>query len=171
MTTLTLEDIEKKARRYSDVRSELTAEVTELEDVTREAKREYIPRIKKVLHRVKSAYELLKDAIDNNRELFTKPKSKTFHGIKTGLHKQKGKVTFDDSDKVVKLIKKKFPEKVDILISTKEKPSKDALQHLTVNELKSLGCEITDTTDVVLIKATDSDIDKLVDALLKDEED
>ena len=49
-----------------------------------------------------------------------------------------------------------------------ESPDKKMLAELPVNELKKLGCTVADTGDVVVIKPTDSEIEKAVAALLKD---
>jgi hypothetical protein len=84
--------------------------------------------------------------------------------------KAKGKITWADDDQVVKLIKKHLPDQADILIKTTEKPIRDTLQGLTAAELKRIGVTVDETGDVVVIKSTDSEIDKFVEALLKDEE-
>jgi len=47
--------------------------------------------------------------------------------------------------------------------------SKAALANISVADLKRIGCTITDDIDAVLIKPTDSEVDKLVMALLKEE--
>ena len=79
----------------------------------------------------------------------------------------------DDKDQVVRLIKKHFPEQADVLIKTVEKPIKGAIQQLPVADLKRIGVTVEETGDVVVIKSTDSEIDKLVSALLEqnDEDD
>ena len=53
-------------------------------------------------------------------------------------------------------------------IRTTDAPDKKMLAELPVNELKKLGCTVADTGDVVVIKPTDSEIEKAVAALLKD---
>lgn len=90
-----------------------------------------------------------------------------FHGIKVGFQKEKGKIEWDDVDQVVKLIKKHFPEQADVLIATSEKPVKDALNNLSAAELKKIGVNITSDGDVAFIRPTDSEVDKMVTALLK----
>ena len=76
---------------------------------------------------------------------------------------------WEDDSQVVKLIQKHFPEQFDVLVKTIEKPIKDSLANLSVADLKRIGVTVTDSGDCVVIKSMDSEIDKLVDALLKDE--
>ena len=92
------------------------------------------------------------------------------YGVKVGFEKGKGRIEWDDDDTVVRLIEKHFPEQADILIKTKKKPAKKALAQLSVAELKKLGVTVEETGDQVVIKSTDSEIDKLVTALLKGDE-
>ena len=68
---------------------------------------------------------------------------------------------------MVARIKKHLPEQADVLIRTKEAPVKEALAQLTAAELKKIGVTIEDAGDTVVIKPVDSEVDKLVDALLK----
>ncbi|HNW37160.1 MAG TPA: hypothetical protein PKM25_19620, partial [Candidatus Ozemobacteraceae bacterium] len=70
---------------------------------------------------------------------------------------------------VVKLIRKHFPEQVDVLVKITEKPVQSALNQLTVGDLKKLGVSVSEGGDEALIKPTDTDIDKLVAKLLEDE--
>ncbi|MDF1486722.1 hypothetical protein PY257_16355, partial [Ramlibacter sp. H39-3-26] len=50
---------------------------------------------------------------------------------------------------------------------TTQRPVKDALAQLPAADLKKLGISITDAEDEVIVRAVDSEVDKLVDALLK----
>jgi hypothetical protein len=90
-------------------------------------------------------------------------------GIRVGFAKQKGKVEWDDEDQVVKLIDKHFPEQAETLTKVKRTPVKGALVNLTAAELKKIGCRITESGDVVVIKPQDSEVEKLVDKMLATE--
>jgi hypothetical protein len=105
--------------------------------------------------------------------LFVRPRTIIFHGIKVGLQKGSGKIEYDKSeiDRIVRLIEKHFPEQTEVLIQTKKAPIKKALANLSGAELKKLGIEIDDSTDAVVIKPTDSEIEKVVDRLLKEKDD
>ena len=165
MTQLT--DIEQRAKAFSDARSAVSSIVTELNEGIEALKRENMPSLKKAIARAAEKHDNLKAIIDANPGLFVKPRTVVFHGVKLGYAKGKGGIAFDDAAQVVKLIRKHLPEAADTLIKTTEEPVKGALAQLTVAELKKLGCHVVDASDAVVIKPTDSEVDKLVDALLK----
>lgn len=164
-----LGDIEQLTKNYADGRTQLSDRVRTLEDEINAIKRRHLPAIKKSVALTMEKKARLEAALEESKGLFVKPKTMIFHGIKIGFKKDKGKISWVDDDQVIKLIKKHFPDKQDLLIKTTEKPVKDALQQLTAAELKRLGIMVNETGDAVVIKGTDSEVDKLVDALLKDD--
>jgi len=163
----TIEVIQKKTQQYADARLALADVVRALHDQMELAKRDLLPQIKKAVAKTLDLESDLLAQIKQSPELFEKPKSLSFNGIKIGFQKGKGKLLFDDADLVIKLIKRHFPKQADVLINTTEKPVKDALSQLTVAELKTLSITVEGTGDVAFIKDTTSDVDKLVKALLK----
>ena len=54
------------------------------------------------------------------------------------------------------------------MIRTVEEPVKDALAQLPAADLRKLGVQVEEAGDHVYIKAADSDVDKLVAAILKE---
>lgn len=165
---ISLADIEQGAKRFAEAHQELTSIVTELNDAVEAAKRARLNLIKRAVAKAAERRGALEAQIDSARQLFIKPRTIIMHGIKVGLQKGKGGIDFDDPEKVVALVKKHFPDETDLLIHIKETPNKEALAQLPAADLKRLGCEIKDSSDQVVIKPTDSDVDKIVAALLKD---
>ncbi len=165
MTQLT--DIDKRARAFADARAEVAAVVTVLNDGIDALKRESMPALKRGIARVAERHDHLRGIIEANPQLFTKPKTVVLHGVKVGFAKGKGGISFDDPAQVVKLIRKHLPEQADVLIITKESPAKDALAQLSAAELKKIGCTVVNTGEQVVIKPADSEVDKLVDTLIK----
>ena len=84
------------------------------------------------------------------------------------MAKGKGKICIDDPAMAIKLIRKHFPEQADVLIKTEEKPVAKAIGQLTVPELKRIGGTVEEAGDQVVIKPTDSEVDKLISALIAD---
>ena len=166
MTTLT--EIEARAKLYADARESLSAIVSNLNGGIEALKRKAMPDIKRAIGRASTHHDQLRTLIESAPDLFAKPKSRTLAGIKLGYQKGKGKIEWDDPDQVVRLIKKHFPEQADVLIATKEKPVKAAINNLTAAELKKLGINVAEGGEVIFIKPTDSAVDKLVDALLNE---
>jgi len=167
---MTLTEIEKLAREFSQAREALKGKVQTLEEEISAAKKRHLSGIRKSIEEAANRHMKLFDAISGSPELFVKPKTVIFHGIKLGYMKGKGEIVWDDTAQVVKLIKKNLPDLVDALIKINETPVKTALAQLSVADLKKIGVTVVETGDEVFIKPTDSEIDKLINALLKDEE-
>ena len=166
----TLGEIERLTKDYADWREQLSNAVRALEDEIGAVKRKYMPSIKKKVAAVTERQANLKAALEESAELFVKPRTLILYGIRVGFMKAKGKISWEDDDQVIRLIKKHFSEQADVLIKITEKPVKDALGQLSAAELKRIGITVSETGDVVVIKSTDSEIDKLVEALLKDDD-
>ena len=166
----TMEKIEKLTRNYADARERLAETVQALEDKIEAIKRQYLPGIKIQVGIAAQEKADLKAAIEDGKELFVRPRTVIISGIKVGLEKGKGRIDWDDNDTVVRLIEKHFSDQAEVLIQTKKKPVKKALANLSAAELKKLGIQVEDTGDQVVIKPTDSQIEKLVDKLLKEKD-
>ena len=166
----TMNQIEKLTKDFSEARRALAERVQTLEDEITALKRKYLPGIRKAVEIASERQSSLSAAIEDSPELFLKPRTWLFHGIKIGYQKGKGELQWEDTEQVIKLIKKHFPEQAEILIKTKEEPARNALAKLSVHDLKRIGVTVIETGDQVIIKSTDSEIDKLVNALLKEDE-
>lgn len=167
---MSIERVEELTKKHAADRQLLAERVQSLQDELDAIKRRRIPGIKSAVSAAKDSQALLHAAIDGERALFVKPRTRVFHGIKVGLRKAKGKLSFESAEQVVKLIRKHLAEQFDVLVETKETPVKSALLNLPATELKRIGCTVTDTHDEVVVTPADSDIDKLVQALLDDKQ-
>jgi len=166
----TISEIEKLAKELSDARNLLKEGMAQLEEEMAAVKKRYLPAIRRSVEKAAGWHQRLNIALQEAPELFVKPKTVIFHGIRLGYMKSKGEILWEDTDQVIKLIKKHFPDQTETLIQITEKPLKTALALLSVADLKKIGVTVSDTGDEVVIKSTDSEIDKLINALLKDEE-
>lgn len=163
----TINDIERRTKLLADARAALADIVTQLNDGIEALKRDHMRALKAAVARVAERHEELKALIEEAPDLFVKPRTVVFHGIKIGYQKGTGKLEFDDPDRVVALIKKHFPEQAEALILTTERPAKEALEQMSAADLKKLSIVVEGTADRVVIKHTDSTVDKLVKALIK----
>lgn len=166
-TTTRMDIIERRAKVFAERRAKLVEIVTALEAARDALMRSEMPKLRRALAAATEAESELMAIINDSEDLFAKPKSVIFHGIKVGYQKGKGKIEWEDPDHVVRLIHKHFPEQADVLIVTTEKPAKDALANLTAAELKRIGVTIEDSGDVAFARPVDGAVDKLVKALLK----
>ncbi|MBI2313552.1 MAG: hypothetical protein HYU77_13715 [Betaproteobacteria bacterium] len=166
----TLADIEALTKDYAVAREALSGAVSALEEEIAAAKRRYLPKIKRCVAAAADRRGALAAAIEDGCELFSKPRTQTFHGIRVGVMKGKGGLEWEDADRVVALIERHFPDQVELLIKVRKTPVKDALAQLSAADLKRIGVTIIETGDQLVIRPTDSEVDRLVEALLKDAE-
>ena len=163
-----LADIEVKTKEYADAREVLAQRMIALNDELASLKARRLNGIKTALAAAAELEADLKAAIEAAPAAFEKPRTQIFHGIKVGYRKGTGKVTFEDADQVVKLIRKHFPEQADLLIKVEETPIKKAIGDLAASDVKKIGCSIEDAADAVEIKPVDGAVEKMVNALLKE---
>jgi hypothetical protein len=165
-----MDKIESLAGAFATARGELAEQIETLRDMQEAAKRQRLRFIRAALTKFTAAHDVLKNAVQDSADLFQAPKTRMLHGVKVGFMKQRGKLEIDNTDQVVKLIRKHFPEQFDALVKTTYTPVRPALQNMQVGDMKRLGVRVTDDVDAVVIKPADSELDKLIDALLNDEE-
>lgn len=163
---MSLANIEGLCSKYSTAANALNDRVIKLnkkiETITQNAKAEIDELTKKCVQ----TRQKLHDAIDKNADLFEKPRTQIFSGIKVGM--QAGAPTLEmDESKTCELILKKMPEQKTILIKTTSKPVATALKNLDNKQLKSIGVTRIDGKDSVVLKATDTAVNKSVEAHLK----
>jgi hypothetical protein len=166
---MTLGEIEQLTKEYAIHRKMLADRVQDLEEELAQVKKRHLGNIKRAVTVAATYQARLHAAIEESPELFKKPKTLILCGVRVGFMKGKGELKWEDADQVIRLIKKHFPEQAETLIKVAETPVKTALAQLSVQDLKRLGVTVIETGDQVTIKPTDSEVDKLVDALLKDE--
>jgi arsenate reductase-like glutaredoxin family protein len=167
----TMIDIEQAAKRFSEARTALASLVTELDDEIATVKKARLTAIKHAVARASERHDTLYALIDESKSLFEKPKSRVLHGVKVGFKKKPGAINIADEEATIRRIKKMFSDDeqmLAVLIKTKETPSKDALGELSADQLKKLGVAIANDSDMVVIKPVDSEVDKIVDALMDD---
>jgi len=163
-----LDQITRRAEVYASCRTLLQQRVAALTDGMAALRREHMPSIKQALAKAADAEAALRELIVANPDLFAKPRTRTYAGVKVGYAKGKGTISFEDADAVVARIKKHLPDQADVLIKLKETPVKDALAQLSAAELKKLGVTVSEAGDQVVVKPVDSEVDKMVDALMKE---
>lgn len=163
----TLAEIEAAAKALSEAREALAALATEMNAAIDEITRHHRPQLKRLVAKQAERVAALHALIEPAPELFVRPRTVVFHGIKLGFEKGKGSVTFGNESRVVALIRKPLPEQFDALVKVEEKPRKTAIAALSVAECKLIGATVTDAGDQVVIRPMDSAVDKMVDALLK----
>lgn len=161
-----MDEIERATREYRRARDVVEERVEKLDDEIRALKRRRLPGIKSAVRHAAQLKSQLEGLIANAPDLFQRPRTVTIDGVKVGWQKGKGKIVIDDPAAAVRVIRKQFPEQADTLIKVTETPVRKAVAQLSTRELKRIGARVEETGDAVIIKPVDSDVDKLVDALL-----
>jgi len=165
-----LATIEKNTQDFATKHKALSGLVQTLQDELEKVKRVHLPAIKAAAEDVAESQAVLHSTIKESPSYFQKPKTMVIAGVRVGFRKEKGKVSFDDEETVIKLIRKHLSDIADTLIKEEESVLKTPLGNLTVAQLKKIGVTVTDDTDQVQIKPVGSEIDKMVAALLEEGE-
>lgn len=162
-----MQDIETKAKTHAAARLALTNHVALLNAEIEAVKQKRLKKLRDLVATATSTGDELLEMVRESEELFKKPKSVVLHNVKLGFKKLPGKIDIANPDQTIKLIKKHFPELADNLIDTKETPSKQGLNTCDAATLKKVGVTVTSDSDVAFISDPASEVDKIVDALLK----
>jgi len=169
-----LKQIETLAHTYRADRDHLGVLVSALQRDLAAAKERYLPGIKAAVQRAAGAKEALHNAVEGAPELFQKPKTQVFHGIKTGWVKAKDALEIPDPAATVAAIRAHCTdEQAALLIAVKETPNKKALERMAEDpnlHLAELGVALVPGADQVVVHPVDSEVDKLVGALLAEAE-
>lgn len=166
----TINDIEALAKQLADARTELGDRLQRIKDEQEAIKRRYMQGVRNSVERVRAAHTELHEALEGSAHLFEKPKTRVLHGLRVGWMKQRGKLLWDDAAQVIASLRKLLGDEAEQYIDKKETPSKSRLEDLPAAQLRRCHVTVTDDTDAVVIKTAGGDIDKMIDALLGDEE-
>lgn len=115
-----------------------------------------------------AAHDALMQLIQASPQLFKRPRSLTVDGVKAGYRKEQDSLDWDDEDVVIRRIQAMLPDQVDLLIRTESSLVADALPQLDPGVLRQIGVRQVSGSDQAFITIGDSDVDKLVKAILAD---
>lgn len=167
---MTLLEIESLAKAYAERRALLAGRLTALEHALAVVKRQHLKDVKRQVALTAECELVLRNAIAGSPDLFEKPKTQLLHGIKVGYRKGVGGLDWEDDADVVTKIEKYFDdaEEAARYLIVKKKPSADALEGLDASTLKKFGIVVVETGEQVVVKAVESDVERLVKLLLRD---
>lgn len=169
----TLEDLQRRATVLSQTRDRLRDLLATMQAGIDTVKNGSLPDIRRVARTIARQHTKLADLIAANTDLFVKPRSYVQDGLKFGMQKQKGKLTWDDDEKLCARIRKLVDEgaltaeQAELCVRSKETPVAAALEKLDAKLIKRLGISVGADTDAPLIKSVDSEVEKAVNAVLR----
>lgn len=170
----TLAEIQKHAQACSQARATLTELLHVMQTELDAVKAGSFPAISRAGRKVAALHSKLEALIKAHPDLFAKPRTQVIDGLKFGLQKQRGSMSWDEDDKLIARIDKLVAagdltdEQRDMLVTRTEKPVVKALEKLDAKTIKRLGITVAADTDEVLIKSVDGEIEKAVNAAIKD---
>lgn len=166
---MSMHSVQKTTEEYARARRALADKIGALNAAIDEVKARHMRGIQQAIIEAGAARKVLIDEINANRGVFAKPKTRVIESIKVGLAKGTGRIEFDDEQKVIERIRARFVKSIaEAMINKTEKVNKSALNDLSAEDLKAIGVRIEGTGDQVVVKPTDSDLDKLINALVGD---
>lgn len=169
MTTIipSLAQIESACREYDEQVCALNERISAFNDELAAVKARHLAGIKRQAGVVARHEAELTQLVEAAPDLFKKPRTAIFHSTKIGYATSPGQLAFDDEDAVIRLIKAKLKDRAEELIRTTEKLNKDAAKRLPAADLSRIGCRIDGAGDVVVVKRTDGEVEKLVNKMIE----
>jgi len=170
----TLEDLQKRAAALSRLRDTLAELLATLQAEIDTVKHGHMAAIRRAARQIAQQHKELAEQIAANPGLFAKPRSYVVDGLKFGLQKQKGRMSWDDDDalcrRIADLAGKGLltEEQAALCVRTKAAPVASALEQLDAKLLKRLGITVEADTDAPLIKSVDSEVEKAVNAVIRE---
>ena len=163
----TMQEIERLSAEYARRRDDLRATVDAAQAELDRVKRSHRAALRRRAGAAANARAELLSAVQAAKGLFAKPRTRLLSGIRVGWLKRPGRVEVEDEPAAIAAIRRKLGvEQADRLIQVREKLNRRALRDLSARDLMRIGAvAVMDFDEPVAIPA-DSEIDKLVDALL-----
>ena len=167
------ESMRRLAADYAACRDRLAALVQAVREQVSTIERGATPEILKAARKIAALHNDLQAAITAHPECFVRPRTMVVDGLKFGLQKQKGRISWEDDralcERIMKLTESGSiePQQAETLIEYRPRPVAAALEQLDAKTLKRLGVTVTLDSDAPLIKTVDSDIEKIVTQMVK----
>ena len=161
-----LKKIERLAAKYANKREQLAGVVRGVDAAMAAVMRKHGPVLERRVQAEAAARAELLAALRDSQDIFRRPKTRKLHGIRVGFAKGKGKILIADPNATVKLIRKHLPALFTTLVKVDATPIKSAINGLTAEQLRKIGCTVTETDDEPVIAPTDSDLEKHIKGLL-----
>jgi len=167
----TLSEIEVQTKKFAEANNQLASVIDEMETEINQIKKNYLKKLQPLADAVSIEKALLKEAIDESRLIFVRPKTYVFHGVKVGLQSSKSIIKVIDETKTIELIKKNLRDSAENMIKTSETIIKDTLKLLSDEELVKINCQKSPGVEMVLIKSNRDEVEKFIDAMIKENTD
>lgn len=164
---MSLNEIDSAALAYKESVVLLYKKLSWLDDKIAALQAKHAEEIVSLANACISYRDELESLIKENSDLFEKPRTQEFYGVKVGYRAGAAKLIFETSEEhSCAQIHKKLPELKAALIKTTEKPIAAALKNLNEKQQKAIGIYVQEPSDAVVIKPVDSAMEKRVSATI-----
>ena len=161
---LTLADIETLTAQYAAARAELKTVIDRGEAECEAIRSHYRPMLARRAERCAVLRASLEQAINGHPALFSKPRTRTWHGVRVGLYKQTGQVSTADEVRTIEHIEHHYPEHAAGVVKTTKKLVESGFKSWTAQMLKQCGIAMGRDADAILVKPVEGDLERLVAA-------
>lgn len=172
--TTTITEIRTAAQRLADAHRESVSRATALEHAISTAVTPIYAMhrtgIDAAAEEEAAAKAALQALIDAAPQLFVRPRSIAQDGVKTGYRKSEDALDWDDDATVIARIRAlpDLAELAGVLIRTEETLNSAAIAELDARQRRQIGVRLIPGIDQPFISFTDSDVEKMVKAILAD---
>ena len=167
-----MDEIERLAQEYAKRRTYLRERIEQAQAEVDAVKRRHYTILRRRIDAAANARADLLAAVGEAAELFRKPRTRLLHGIKVGWRKRPGRIEIEDEAATIAAIRRKLSEDAaEDLIQVRERLDRRGLRNLSARDLMRIGAVAVADSDEPIAIPADSEIDKLVDALLDGAED
>ncbi|MDP2786635.1 MAG: hypothetical protein Q8O79_00950 [Pseudomonadota bacterium] len=172
MTEITLTEIRAAAERLAQAHHASTASAALLQEEVRAAIQPIYTRHQAQLDHTAEeeahAYAVLAAMVAGAPHLFSKPRSLVIDGVRCGYRKEADTLDWDDDAALIDRLIVLNPEQADLCIRTQASLVIDAIEQLGAIDHRRLGIRRIAGADQPFITLGDSDVDKMVKAILSD---
>lgn len=163
-----MKEIEDLTTSYASDYNEFAQVKRDIDNELAKIKTKYGVKMNQLSQSLADKGAALQESLLNNPDLFEKPKTRVFAGIKVGFRKGKDTIEILNEEATIKRIEENFTkDKAETLIKTDKSVIKGSLSTLSDEELVKIGCEKKSGEDSVVIASIESAVDKFITALYK----
>lgn len=166
-TATQITEIDTLARQYADAQTDLDAYTNALRTKIDQVVRDHWSELRRLTTRTAERYEALFSEVSVARAVFDKPKTKILHGVRVGYRKRPDSVQVLNAENTCALIEKILPDEAGVLVATTKKPIIAGIAELDDAQLKLIGCSRVPGVDEPIAELAETEVDKVVAALLK----
>ena len=147
-----LSKIEDACKRAATAAEDLSGALSDLRAAIEPSISRALPRIRDLLIAHRAARKSVADLVEANRDLFKKPRTRLFHGVKVGMQSLPPQLMLEDKgDALIARIDRELPDLAQLLAPSERTVATAALKLLPAEQLAQIGGVQVSGTDRVVV--------------------